>query len=155
MVRRYLRSQECDGPFYRQGKVKESWSPEHTQLPLTFFWTDFLMALGGQASQEGLPERKLESVLPTVSNEEPAHCGSIAGGKESSSWPLGGAATPHPRRCAAVRSPQSFRRPWKTQYVKILVQKNKTSAELTQCLAHRGFITHSWETTEMERVEET
>ena len=54
-------------PFYRWGKVKESWSPEHTQLPLTFFGTDFFMALGGQAAQEGLPERKLESVhLPTV-----------------------------------------------------------------------------------------
>lgn len=143
-------------PFYRQGKVKESWSPEHTQLPLTFFWTDFFMALGGQAAQEGLPERKLESVhLPTVSNQKPAPCRSIASGEEISSWPPGGAATPHSRRCAAVWSPQCFRKPWKMQYVKILVQKNKTSAGLTQCLAHTGFITHSWEITEMERVEET
>ena len=143
-------------PFYRRGKVKESWSPEHTQLPLTFFGTDFFMAPGGQAAQEGLPERKLESVhLPTVSNQEPAHCGSIAGGEEISSWPPGGAATPPPRRCAAVRSPQCFGRPWSMQYLKSLVQKNKTSAGLTQCLAHSGFITHSWETTEMERVEET
>lgn len=119
MVRRYLKPRVW--PILQTGKVKESWSPEHTQLPLTFFWTDFLMALGGQASQ-GLPERKLESVLPTVSNR---------GQRTVDRSPVARRLELAPRgRCDAIPDvarrcghPQSFRRPWKTQYVKFCAEK--------------------------------
>lgn len=86
------------------------------------------MALGGQYFQEGLPERKLESVhLPTVSNEEPAHCGSIAGGKESSSWPLGVLRRHILHASSSAVAPKLQKTLENAALQKILVQKNKTS----------------------------
>ena len=123
------------------------------------------MAPGRQAAQQGLPERKLESVqLPTVWNPRGASSwrtarktGTSGGEETSGTAPRAdpqGALRRRPevgQQCGHHEDPPQ----WTLENgvcENFGGKKTKHLRGLAQCLAHNGFVIHSWETIEIGRV---
>lgn len=156
-------------PFYREGKVRKAWSPGHHSLPhspVTFSaFGGGLLHGPGKAGRSAGPPGAEAGVGPTPNCLEPSRSEELAhwrktgtsGGETSGTAPRAdpqGALRRRPevgQQCGHQKDPPQ----WTLENgvcENFRGKKTKHLRGLAQCLAHNGFVIHSWETIEMGRV---